>query len=258
MKKNLLSVFAFAFFLFATPVCFAQKMVALSEGAIPLQSKSQQAKSLTAMGLAHMMNVERELAYSNFKAAVDLDPNFSIALSYLATLTFGESKKDFAQRAAASAKTEGEKLYAQIVQESTTPDARRDAWAKLHTMYPNDHTIGYAYAFSRADVDERIKALTEFMQKFPEETAVYNQLGYVYMMNKKDMAKAKEYFEKYIQTNPSSANPYDSMGEFYLTTGDLSNAEKYYNMALERYPFMVSSHEGLLKIEMQKKKTEKN
>ena len=259
MKKISISVMALLLLVVVdTTSVMAQRKVALSESAMPLNASSQQAKKLGMMGLTHMMNVERELAYNDFKAAADLDPSFSVALSYLASLSYGQSQKEYARRAMETAKTEGEKLYAQIVQETTTPEARQQAWATLHNMYPNDHVIGYAYAFSRATPDERIAELNAFMQKYPEETAAYNQLGYVYMANKKDMAKAKEYFEKYIQTNPSSANPYDSMGEFYLTTGDLENAEKYYKLALEKYPFMVSSVEGLQKIEASKKKTDKN
>ena len=53
---------------------------------------------------------------------------------------------------------------------------------------------------------------------------------------------------------PDGCNPYDSMGEFYLDTGDTANAEKYYKMALEKYPFNVSSVEAVEKIEAAKKK----
>lgn len=224
---------------------------------MPLMSQSQQAKKLTTMGIAHMMNVERELAYNNFKAAVELDPNLSVALAYLANLSRGEAQKEFARRALSSAQSEGEQLFAQIVQGSTTPEVRRENWAKLHALYPNDLALGYVYAFSRATPDERFAALTDFLNKHPEESSVYNQLGYLYMNDKKDMAKAKECFEKYIQLNPNSANPYDSMGEFYLNNGDVENAEKYYNMALEKYPFMVSSLLALDKI-AEKKKMGKN
>lgn len=44
-------------------------------------------------------------------------------------------------------------------------------------------------------------------------------------------------------------NSYDSMGEFYLNTGDKAHAKKYYTLALEKYPFNISSVEVLKKIE---------
>ena len=71
---------------------------------------------------------------------------------------------------------------------------------------------------------------------------------------KKDTAAAKQLFEKYITMYPDGCNPYDSMGEFYLDTGDTANAEKYYKLALEKYPFNISSIEALEKIEAGKKK----
>lgn len=260
MKKNLVSVFAFLLLSFFAPDAFAQKQVSMSDGPMPLNAKSQQAKKFAAMGISHVMNVERELAYQDFKAAVENDPNFTVALSYLASLSEGETRKELAKRAkeSASGKSEAEKLFADLADDATTQEKGREIWAKLHTLYPNDRSIGYYFCVSREKADERFAAMTDYIQKFPDEAAIYNHMAYYYLMDKKDNAKAKEYFEKYIQLNPSSANPYDSMGEFYLTTGDVQNAEKYYKMALEKYPFMVSSIEALHKIQDGKKKADKN
>jgi tetratricopeptide (TPR) repeat protein len=232
----------------------------MAEGSMTWTTKSQQAKKQTAMGIQHILNVEREQAYQNFMAATESDPNFTVALAYLANLSRGEARKEFARRAEASAanKTEGEKLFASLAAENTSPETNREVWSKLHALYPNDRAIGHFYAITRATPDERFAAMTAYMQKYPEEACVYNMLGYYYMIDKKDNAMAKTYFEKYIQLHPDGPNPYDSMGEFYLNTGDVANAEKYYNMALEKYPFMASSLEALKKIEETKKKTEKN
>ena len=113
------------------------------------------------------------------------------------------------------------------------------------------------FAITRATPEERFAAAKAYNEQYPEEPAMYNMLGYYYMLDKKDNVKAKECFEKYIQLYPEGANPYDSMGEFYMTTGDQANAEKYYTMALEKYPFMVSSVQAIEKIAAEKKKTEK-
>lgn len=59
---------------------------------------------------------------------------------------------------------------------------------------------------------------------------------------------------KNISLYPDGCNPYDSMGEFYLNTEDTTNAEKYYKMALEKYPFNSSSVDALQKINDAKKK----
>lgn len=260
MKRNLLSLPALLLLAFLSTNSFAQKPVGMSEGAMTWTSKSQQAKKLTAMGLAHVMNVEREQAWQEFQTAIENDPNFTAALAFLASLSQGETRKTFAKRAAESAqnKTEGEKLLASIVDEKSTPETNRETWSKLHVLYPNDRAIGHFYAITRATPDERFTAMDEYVKKYPEEAGMYNMLGYYYMNDKKDNATAKTFFEKYIQLHPDGPNPYDSMGEFYLNTGDMVNAEKYYKLALEKYPFMASSLEALQKIEDAKKKTDKN
>jgi Tfp pilus assembly protein PilF len=53
---------------------------------------------------------------------------------------------------------------------------------------------------------------------------------------------------------PQGYNPYDSMGEYYLTIGDMENAEKYYTLALEKAPFNHSSLAAMENIEQAKKK----
>ena len=76
----------------------------------------------------------------------------------------------------------------------------------------------------------------------------------MYLQVKKDNATAKQHFEKYIELYPTGCNPYDSFGEFYFITGDMDNAEKYYQLALEKYPFNTSSIEKLKEIKIAKSK----
>jgi tetratricopeptide (TPR) repeat protein len=258
MKKLMLSILGIWTLAFFSPLAIAQKQVSMPQGSMNWTTKSKEAKKFYATGLYHIINVEREQAYQDFKAAVTADPEFTLALSFLANLSAGETRKAFAKRAQASAtnKSEGDVLFASLTDEKATAETRQQTWAKLHTLYPNDIAIGHFYVVSRATPEERLAAATEYNKKYPEEAAMYNMLGYYNMLDKKDNAKAKEYFEKYIQLYPDGANPYDSMGEFYLTIGDTASAEKYYTMALERFPFMVSSVQAIEKITAEKKKTE--
>ena len=219
-------------------------------------SKSEAAKKLAEEAAADYMNIERPQAYEKFKKALELDPNFTVALVFMSTLTEGEVRKDYINRALKSAgtKTEGEKLFASIVKEELTPEARRDAWEKLHNMFPDGAMINNFYVVTRATPEERFKAAQDYIAKFPDKAWMYNTIAYYYMLDKKDMDKAKECFEKYIALYPKGYNPYDSMGEYYMTAGDMSNAKKYYTMAVERYPFNTSSVEALQKINDQAKK----
>lgn len=213
-------------------------------------TKSKQAKELALSGSSHMMNAEAEQAFTDFSAALKLDPDFTVALVFMSNLTRGEARKMYTERALKSAanKTEGEKLFVTLVNEKNTQEQNREIWAKLHSMFPDGEMIGDRYVQTRATPEERFAAAQEYIAKFPKQPAMYNTIAYYYMLDKKDNEMAKKNLEKYIALYPDGANPYDSMGEFYMNTGDLENSRKYYSMALEKYPFYNSSITALQKI----------
>jgi tetratricopeptide (TPR) repeat protein len=219
-------------------------------------TKSEAAKKLAQEAIDEYMNIERPQAYEKLKKALELDPNFTVALVFMSTLTEGDVRKDYIKKALKSAetKTEGEKLFASVVKEDLTPEARRDTWEKLHNMFPDGAMINNFYVVTRATPEERFKAAQDYIAKFPDKAWMYNTIAYYYMLDKKDMDKAKECFEKYIALYPKGYNPYDSMGEYYMTAGDMDKAKKYYTMAVEKYPFSNSSVEALQKINDQAKK----
>lgn len=212
-------------------------------------TKSETAKTLALEGANYFMNIELPQAYEKFREALKLDPDFTVVLTFMANLTEGDVKKDYAERAVKSAanKTEGEKLFASIVKEESK-EVNRDTWEKLHNMFPDGAMIGNFYVVTRATPEERFKAAEDYIAKFPKNAWMYNTIAYYYMLDKKDMDNAKKHFEKYIELYPEGSNPYDSMGEFYLTTGDMANAKKFYTMAVEKYPFSNSSITALQKI----------
>jgi len=236
--------------LFLTIQGFSQKMT--------WTSKSEPAKKLALSGANHFANAEFERAYGDFSSALQLDPDFTVALVFMANLTRGAAREAYVQKALKSAenKTEGEKLFASTLSEKDS-NARRNTWAKLHTMFPDGEIVGSIYVQTRATPEERFAAAQEYIKKFPNQPAMYNTIAYYYMLDKKDNAMAKQNFEKYIALYPDGSNPYDSMGEYYLDTGDTANAEKYYNMSLEKYPFTTSSLNALQKIADAKKKDAK-
>lgn len=221
-------------------------------------STSDAAKDIAVNGAVHIINAEMELGYPDLEAALKLDPNFTVALVFMANLSNGATRKMYADRALKSAanKTEGEKLFASLADENNKGDKSRDIITKLHDMFPDGGIIWHLYVMSRANLDERFKAAQEYVAKFPEAGNAYNMLAYCYM-EKKDYPNAKKNFEKYIELYPEGPNPYDSMGEYYLAVGDNVNSEKYYNLALEKYPFFPSSVQALEKIKAAKTAGEK-
>jgi tetratricopeptide (TPR) repeat protein len=221
---------------------FAQKMT--------WTSTSDAAREKALRGAHHFINVEFPQAYQDFSEAITLDPDFTVALVFMSNLTRGEVRKAYAERALKSAanKTEGEKMFASLVDPESTPASGAETMARLHKMFPNGAVIDWFYVQSRPTSEERIDAAEEAVNKFPNEPAMFNMMGYIAMQDKKDNDKAKTYFEKYISMYPEGYNPYDSMGEFYLNVGDTTNSKKYYMLSLEKYPFNNSSINALQKI----------
>ena len=259
MRKIHLAFVGILLSLLLTQPAFAQKKNSKQSTQLKTMtwtSKSEAAKTLASEGANYFMNIEFPQAYEKFKQALELDPDFTVALVFMANLTEGEVKKDYSKRAVASAanKTEGEKLFASLLKEGATADINRGVWAKLHEMFPDGGMIGNFYVVTRATPEERFTAAQDYITKFPDNACMYNTIAYYYMLDKKDMAKAKECFEKYIALYPKGYNPYDSMGEYYMTVGDSENSKKYYTMAVERYPFSNSSVNALQKMNDDAKK----
>ncbi len=263
MKRKILTILCAGLLLGGTNA-LAQESKTSAMGTDPKKktmtwtTSSPKAKELASSGVGHVMNNETELGYYEISEALKLDPDFTIALAFIANMSYGETKKAYAARTLKSAatKTEGEKLFATLADEKNTPEINRGIWEKLKTMFPDGGTINYFYVVTREKPDEQLTAALAYAKQFPDVAAINNVLGYNYL-NRKDNQKAKEYFEKYISMRPDGYNPYDSMGEFYLLTGDSTNAEKYYTMALEKYPFFTSSINALEKINAGKPKPEK-
>jgi Tfp pilus assembly protein PilF len=223
-------------------------------------TSSPKALDIALKGAFHLMNLETIQAYDDFTEALKLDPNFTEPLVFMTNMSRGETRKAYRERAIKSAanKTEGEKLFVTLIDENTTQEKNRNIWAKLHEMFPDGGMIGYYYVVTRATPEERFAAAEDYIKKFPDNPGMYNLIAYYYMLDKKDNEMAKKNFEKYIALYPDGINPYDSMGEFYMTTGDMKNAEKYYMMALEKYPYNRSSLDALQKINDAKPKAESN
>lgn len=250
MKKNYRAFWIMLILLFIAFTSIAQKKT------MTWTTKSEKAKEFAIQGATHMMNIEFEQAYDDFKSALALDPDFTVVLVFMANLTTGNTKKEYGQRALKSAanKTEGEKLFASMANPDRKQEEDRQTWAKLHEMFPDGGMIGAYYVMSRATPEEQIAAAEGYIKKFPDNACMYNMMGYYTLSVKKDTLGAKKYFEKYIELYPDGSNSYDSMGEYYFVTGEMEKSEKYYNLALEKYPFSQSSVAKLKEIKDAKEK----
>jgi Tfp pilus assembly protein PilF len=231
----------------------------MSKKLLPLTTNSKVAKDLADKGTVFYQNIDMAQAYNYFSDALKADPDFTYALVFMKFLTRGETSKKYAEQALRSAKnkSDGEKLFASLVDEKNKPEDYPAIWSKLHKIYPDCSLVTGFYINTLATPEERFTAMQEYIKQFPKDGSIYNSLAYYYMNDKKDMENAKKNFEKYKAMCPKFANPYDSMGEYYLNNGDIDNAEKYYTKALEIYPFFNTSVNALDKIKADKKAKEK-
>ncbi len=254
MKQHFVKLLGIIVFFLFTAQGIAQKKT------MTWTTKSDQAKELAGKGAFHMMNIEFAQAYDKFLQALELDPDFTVVLTLMTNLTSGNTRKSYSERAMASAtgKTAGEQLFVTLAKPDNTNADNQKIWADLYAMFPDGSFIGFLYVITRAAPEEQFTAAQEYLAKFPDQPSIHNILGYGYMQVKKDNASAKEHFEKYVQLYPDGCNPYDSYGEYYFNTGDMENAEKYYRMALEKYPFNSSSIDKLKEIKAAKDKTKTN
>jgi tetratricopeptide (TPR) repeat protein len=251
MKKNLIVLSLMLVLL----LCALPGVAQLKD--ITWTTKSETAKKLAIKGAGCMVNFEYALAYDFFKQSLELDPDFTIPLIFMTTLTKGKTQKDYFEMATKSSttKTEGEKLLASTIVPDIKEGTYRKTWSELYDKFPDNNVIGAYYVISRPSAKQQFIAAQDYIKKFPLAPCMYNIIGFLYLDVKKDTAMAKSSLEKYIELYPEGCNPYDSMGEFYFIIGDMTNSEKFYNMALEKYPFNISSINKLKEIKVIKEKS---
>ncbi|MBT8320040.1 MAG: tetratricopeptide repeat protein, partial [Eudoraea sp.] len=186
------------------------------------------ANAMVWRGIDHLMNVEREKAYTFFEAAVAHDPGLFAPHVVLANLSWGDKRKHHVEQAKKNVegKNEVSKLYVSLLdvdwKESDAADKNRDIWAKMYELAYDGAFVNFRYAMSRKDAKDRIMELEQLAGKLEKANRnnghVHNILGYFYYAEG-NKEKAKAHLDKYLELRPDSYNAYDSMGEFYFNEG---------------------------------------
>ena len=219
--------------------------------------ENETANFLVMQGITHLMNIEREKAYTFFEAAVEKDPTLFAPHVPLSWFSRGDKKayhKVQAQKLV-KGKNEVSRLYASLLD---IPQGRagasqwRTTWAKMHKIGFDGQYIHYQYALTLENINDQIAELEKLaninMKADRGYAHVHNILGYLYH-REKNVNKAKMHFDKYLELYPEGYNSYDSMGEFYHEEGDLETALTYYKKAKEKYPAAVSATNSIKDIE---------
>ena len=223
-------------------------------GAIPVSTRSQEARKLAELALDKYEDVMIDDAVVQAQHATEKDHDF--ALGY-AVLSFTSRRVVPNAAALARAKallpraTPDEQL---LVRWMTSIQDRNllPAIASMNDLlkrYPRNKHVLYLtseWLYSQQDYERAQKMMESVLQLDPDFPPVLNMLGYAYIEDgHPDPVRAVTSLKRYAELDPSSPNPEDSLGEVLRYTGDDQGSLKHYGAALQIDPTFFTSQLGL-------------
>lgn len=205
--------------------------------AIPVTSSSPQAVAIFRAGQEQQDSSQFAQAARDFSRALELDPGFVLARSYLGLATPGAAGLKLAQQAAAQdfRLPEAERLLVEANAAKKNGDEEKDRalWRRIAALAPDDwraqFMLGRIAAFDHKS-NAAIVALKKALALNPRAAVAYNQLGYVYA-DLRDFDLALAALKQYVELEPQNPNSADSLAEIYLWSGDVQAAEQWFRKA---------------------------
>jgi tetratricopeptide (TPR) repeat protein len=223
-------------------------------GAIPVSTRSVEARKFAEMSLDKYENVLMHDAIVQAQHATEKDPDFALGYALLS----------FASRAGIpnSAALERAKV---LLPHAPADEQLLVRWmtgiqdgnllpaiASMNDLlkrYPKNRHVLYLiseWLFTQQDFDRSQKMMESLLQIDPKFPPVLNMLGYSYIQSTHpDPARAVASLRRYVAADPSSPNPEDSMAEVLRYTGDDRGSLEHYSAALQIDPTFFSSQLGL-------------
>jgi tetratricopeptide (TPR) repeat protein len=223
-------------------------------GAIPVSTRSVEARKFAELSLDKYENVLLHDAIIQARHATEKDPDFALgyALLSLASRT-GVPNSAALERAKVllSQATPDEQLLVRwmtgIQDHNLLP-----AIASMNDLlkrYPKNKHVLYLiseWLYGQQDFDRSRKTMESLLQIDPNFPPVLNMLGYAYIQSAHpDPARAVATLKHYIAAESSSPNPEDSMGEVLRYTGDDQGSLEHFSAALRIDPTFFASQLGL-------------
>jgi tetratricopeptide (TPR) repeat protein len=223
-------------------------------GAIPVSTRSVEARKFAELSMDKYENVLLHDAVVQAQHATEKDPNF--ALGY-ALLSFA-SRTGIPNGAALE--------HAKVLLPHAPGDEQLlvrwmtgiqdgnflPAIASMNDLlkrYPKNRHVLYLvseWLFTQQDFDRSQKMMESLLQIDPNFPPVLNMLGYSYIQSAHpDPVRAVASEKRYVAADPSSPNPEDSMAEVLRYTGDDLGSLEHYSAALQIDPTFFSSQLGL-------------
>lgn len=217
----------------------------------PVTTSSHAAARYFETGMVHFENHRWNFALRDWREAVQLDPKFALAYTWICFTTADAAEEaDTRVRAKAtmSEVTPPEQLMVKWITGAHEDNyvASIQAMNDLVALYPQDKRVNFlaGYWLYRQDEFERAKKPTlQALADDPKYATAYNQIGYLYSRTG-DLTKAREALEKYVLLLPNEPNPHDSYAEVLRLSGRYDEALEHYRMALKIDPtFYISQKE---------------
>jgi len=186
-----------------------------------------------------------------FARALELDPDFALAMLGLARLSEKEQALSLVGRAARlkSRLNERERLHVdlQVAGMEKGPEERLKIAREILSRYPDDFratTTVAMYEMSKGRMEEAVRVFTKLLEADPNSADAYNMIGYYYGY-RGEYERAMENLKKYQFMAPEQANPHDSIGEIQAYSGRYDEAIASLNRALSVKPDFFPAYDHL-------------
>jgi tetratricopeptide (TPR) repeat protein len=223
----------------------------VQERSFPVTTSSRAAARYFETGMVHYENHRWNFALRDWREALELDPKFALAYTWICFTTTdpAEENKD---RAAAKALVDSISPAEQLmvrwmagVHENNYVQGIQ-AMNDLAQMFPHDKRLNFLIGYWLYKLDEYERARTFTLKALATDNkyaTAYNQMGYLYSRDRQ-YDKAIEAMEKYVSLLPNEPNPHDSYGEMLRLSGRFEDALAQYHTALKIDPtFYISQKE---------------
>jgi tetratricopeptide (TPR) repeat protein len=223
-------------------------------GAIPVSTRSEEARKLVEFSLDRYENHIVESALSGARRAIEKDPQFALGYAALSLASLG-SIPDSAALAKAKVLAPHATPDEQLLIRWMTSIGDRNllpaiaASNDLAKRYPRSPQVLYMIAdwlYYQQDFDRARRMLENIREIDPSFAPAFNLLSYAYMQTgTPEPARALESAKRYAELLPNTQNPQDTWGEISRLAGDDAGALEHYSASLKIDPNYVSSRWGL-------------
>ena len=223
-------------------------------GAIPVSTRSVEARKFAELSLDKYENVLMNDAIVQAQHATEKDPDFALGYALLSLASRNRIPNSAALERAKVLMPHAPPDEQLLVRWMTSIQDHNllpaiSSMNDLLKRYPKNKHVLYLiseWLFAQQDFDRSQKMMETLLQIDPGFPPVLNMLGYSYIQSAHpDPAKAVATLKRYIAADPSSPNTEVSMGEVLRYTGDDQGSLEHYSAALQIDPTFFSSQLGL-------------